>query len=90
MPFVADSEGERNDTSLGMQVTLKGSGRTIRVMLLGDLRAPTVHRIFCDATPDEENLAWDLFIPPHHCSKGALSLQASPVSPNWMRSCSSA
>jgi hypothetical protein len=71
-PFAADSEGERNDTSLGMQVTLTGSGRTIRVMLLGDLCAPTVHRIFCDATPDAENLAWDIFVPPHHCSKGAL------------------
>ena len=71
-PFAADSEGERNDTSLGMQVTLTGSRRTIRVMLLGDLCAPTVHRIFCDATPVAENLAWDIFVPPHHCSKGAL------------------
>jgi hypothetical protein len=70
-PFVADSDGARNDTSLGMQITLTG-GRTLKAMFLGDLCADTVHRIFCDATPATDDLAWDVFVPPHHCSKGGL------------------
>jgi hypothetical protein len=73
-PFHADSQGERNDTSLGMQVTLCGD-RTLRAMLLGDLRAPTVKRIFCEATPDTDDLAWNIYVSPHHCSKGALFVE---------------
>lgn len=72
-PFKDDSAAEdRNATSLGLQVTLQDGGCTIRTMLLGDLPAATIKRIFCEATDDPANLAWDAYLAPHHCSKTSL------------------
>ena len=66
-PFKDDAEAERNDTSVGLQVTLKGDNESCRAMLLGDLSNPTVKRIF--DISDDDDLKWNVFLAPHHCSK---------------------
>ncbi len=66
-PFKDDCAAERNDTSLAMQVMLKGDGVDGRALLLGDLAYATLRRIF-DLTRDADRLAWDLLLAPHHCS----------------------
>jgi len=70
-PFKDDSSGERNDTSLAFQIALSDAEVTGFAMLLGDHRYPTVKRIF-DITTDKNNLAWNVFLAPHHCSKGVM------------------
>lgn len=70
-PFKDDSEGERNDTSLAFQITLSDGEVTGFAMLLGDHCYPAVKRIF-DRTTDKNNLAWNVFLAPHHCSKGVM------------------
>jgi beta-lactamase superfamily II metal-dependent hydrolase len=69
-PFKDDAESERNDTSLGMQVTLSQGEYRCRVLLLGDLSYPIVKRIF--ELSDAEDLRWDIFLAPHHCSKSVM------------------
>jgi hypothetical protein len=70
-PFKDDAEAERNHTSFGLQVTLTdGEGHTLKAMVLGDLSYPTVKRIFDSSA--EEDLAWDVFLAPHHCSKSVM------------------
>lgn len=69
-PFKDDSDGERNDTSVGMQVTLVREGGEGRALLLGDLCYPTVNRIFKKSDPGD--LSWNVFLAPHHCSKSVL------------------
>ena len=66
-PFKDDAEAERNDTSVGLQVTLKGDNESCRAMLLGDLSHPTIKRIF--DISDDDDLKWNVFLAPHHCSK---------------------
>ncbi len=70
-PFKDDSEGERNDTSLAFRIALSDGEVTGFAMLLGDHCYPTVKRIF-DRTTDKNNLAWNVFLAPHHCSKGVM------------------
>ena len=73
-PFKDDCAGERNDTSLALQLTFsKGTARG-RALLLGDLRYPTVQKIF-EITLKDEFLAWDVFQAPHHCSKSVMYWQ---------------
>ena len=72
-PFKDDAEAERNDTSIGMQVTLLRDSRKLRAVLLGDLSQPTVSRIFMKGT--SASTAWDVFLAPHHCSKSAIFVQ---------------
>jgi hypothetical protein len=72
-PFKDDAAGERNEASLGMQVRLIGDGKVGRALLLGDLSYPTVKRIF-DASAAED-LAWNVLLAPHHCSKSVMYWQ---------------
>jgi hypothetical protein len=72
-PFKDDSEGERNETSLGMQVTLYSGEASGRAILLGDLCYPTVKRIFDQS--DDDDLKWNAFLAPHHCSKSVMYWQ---------------
>ena len=44
-PFKDDDAGDRNDTSLGMQVTLFKGPKKLRALLLGDLSYPIIKRI---------------------------------------------
>jgi hypothetical protein len=69
-PFKDDSSGDRNDTSLAMQVNLKDGDIRGRAMLLGDHCYPTIRKIFDRS--DSEDLKWNVFLAPHHCSKGVM------------------
>lgn len=69
-PFKDDAEAERNRTSFGLQVTLKDGETSARGLLLGDLSYPTVKRIFDRS--DDDDLAWEIFLAPHHCSKAVM------------------
>ena len=69
-PFKDDDAGERNDTSLGMQITLYDGTEKLRALLLGDLSYPIIKRIFKASEADD--LAWNVLLAPHHCSKTAM------------------
>jgi hypothetical protein len=69
-PFKEDAEAERNHTSFGLQVTLTDGDTSARALLLGDLSYPTLKRIF--ERSEDDDLAWDIFLAPHHCSKNAM------------------
>jgi len=71
-PFKDDCAAERNDTSLALQVTLKGeNGEEGHVLLLGDLAYETIKKIleYSEAAGRPERLAWEALLAPHHCSK---------------------
>ena len=67
-PFKDDADGDRNDTSLGMQITLNNGHQKLRALLFGDLSYPIINRIFKE-NKKEDNLKWNVFLAPHHCSK---------------------
>lgn len=69
-PFKDDADGERNDTSLGMQVTLINGDKSARALLFGDLKYPILKQIFDRS--DATDLQWDLLLAPHHCSKSVM------------------
>ena len=69
-PFKDDDAGDRNDTSLGMQITLYDGSQELRALLLGDLSYPVIKRVF--EVSETEDLAWNLLLAPHHCSKAAM------------------
>ena len=69
-PFKDDDAGDRNDTSLGMQITLIDGSEKLRALLLGDLSYPVIKRIF--AVSEDEDLAWNVLLAPHHCSKAVM------------------
>jgi len=76
-PFKDDAAGERNEASLGLQVRLIGNGKVGQALLLGDLSYPTVKRIF-DVSAAED-LVWNVFLAPHHCSKSVMYWQDEGV-----------
>jgi hypothetical protein len=69
-PFKEDAEGERNETSFALQVTLRDGDSTLQAMLLGDLAYEGVKKIF--ERSEDEDLAWDVFLAPHQCSKSVM------------------
>ena len=69
-PFKDDDAGDRNDTSLGMQVTLLDGTKKLRALLLGDLSYPIIKRIF--EVSEADDLAWNVLLAPHHCSKAVM------------------
>lgn len=73
-PFKDDSAGERNETSVAMQIVLGADPSAGGVLLFGDLSYPTIRRIF-DETKNAKkmaNLAWQVMLAPHHCSKSVM------------------
>ncbi len=70
-PFKDDDAGDRNDTSLGMQVTLYDGDQELCALLFGDLSYPILQRIF-EHTEEADDLAWNVLLAPHHCSKAAM------------------
>lgn len=73
-PFKDDSAGDRNNTSLAMQVTLTVERQTGKVLLFGDRVYPTIKRIF-DKTKEKERphyLEWNAMLSSHHCSKSVM------------------
>lgn len=69
-PFKDDADGERNETSLAMQITLRGAESAGRALLFGDLSYLTIKRIF--ESSRAEDLVWDVLLAPHHCSKSVM------------------
>ena len=69
-PFKEDAEAERNDTSVGMRVSLYYGSDRLQALLLGDLSNPTLNRIFDVSAPD--STSWDVLLAPHHCSKSTM------------------
>jgi hypothetical protein len=61
--------GDRNNTSLGMQVTLKGLSE-IQALLFGDLSYSGLRGVFDRG--DDESLRWHVLLAPHHCSKSVM------------------
>lgn len=72
-PFKEDSAGERNDASMGMQITLMDGEHDGQVLLFGDLCYPTLRNIFDRS--DDEDVRWDVLLAPHHCSKSVMYWQ---------------
>lgn len=72
-PFKDDDAGERNDTSLGLQVTLCDRSQKLQALLFGDLSYPVIKRIF--QVSEHDDLAWNLLLAPHHCSKAVMYWQ---------------
>jgi len=73
-PFKDGNEGERNETSLALQISLISGSSVGKALLLGDLSYPTLRRIY-DKTLERENdqyLEWNVLLSPHHCSKKAM------------------
>ena len=69
-PFKEDDAGDRNDTSLGMQITLYDGKQKLCALLLGDLSYPIIKRIF--KVSEKDDLAWNVLLAPHHCSKSVM------------------
>ena len=69
-----DSVGDRNDTSLVMQVVLGDDPATGGVLIFGDHKYPTIRKIFdvSKANDNEDDLKWQILLAPHHCSKSVM------------------
>lgn len=72
-PFKDDADGERNETSVGMQIMLRNATAQTTALLFGDLNYPVLRRIF--RVSEEEDLLWNILLAPHHCSKSAMYWQ---------------
>ena len=73
-PFKDGSDGERNETSLALHITVNNEGGEGRLLLFGDLSYPTLRRIV-DKTKEKdrkERLDTDVLLAPHHCSKSTM------------------
>lgn len=71
-PFKPDEMvGDRNDTSLAMQVILGSNPHAGGVLMFGDHKYPTIRKIFDVSRANKrlENLNWQVLLAPHHCSK---------------------
>ena len=76
-PFKQGSDedvGDRNDTSLAMQVVLGDDPSIGGVLLFGDHKYPAIRKIFdvTKANGNEANLRWQVLLAPHHCSKSVI------------------
>ncbi|MFD6286546.1 hypothetical protein [Streptomyces sp. NPDC060205] len=74
-PFKDNCAGDRNDTSLALQVQLKADDATVgRLLFLGDLAYPIIKMIFenSEAAGNADRVEWDVLLSPHHCSKKAM------------------
>ena len=73
-PFKDDSTGDRNETSLAMQIIISSASSSMAGLFFGDLAYPTLRRVF-DESKTNANLAklkWNVLLAPHHCSKKAM------------------
>lgn len=73
-PFNEHEEHDRNDTSLAMQVVLGDDPAEGGVLLFGDISYPVIRKIFdvSKENGNEDALAWQVFLAPHHCSKSVM------------------
>jgi hypothetical protein len=71
-PFKDDCAASRNETSLALQVTLKGSSGVVgHILFFGDLAHDTIMKIFdySETADRADKVAWDVLLAPHHCSR---------------------
>ncbi|MDP9421366.1 MAG: hypothetical protein M3Q19_00780 [Pseudomonadota bacterium] len=74
-PFKQDDlVGDRNNTSLVMQVILGDDPALGGVLLFGDHQYQTIRKIFdvSKANDNEDNLRWQVILSSHHCSKSVM------------------
>lgn len=76
-PFKQGSDedvGDRNDTSLAMQIVLGDDPSVGGVLLFGDHKYPMLRKIFdvTKAHGNEESMKWQVLLAPHHCSKSVM------------------
>lgn len=74
-PFKQDEiVGNRNDTSLAMQVVFGDDPSVGGVLIFGDHKYPVLRKIFdvSAANGNDDNLCWQVLLAPHHCSKSVM------------------
>lgn len=74
-PFKGDCDGDRNDTSLALQIQMRTDDGTMgRLLLLGDHAYPTIKQIldYSEAAGNADRIGWDVLLAPHHCSRKAM------------------
>lgn len=73
-PFKTEVEEDRNDSSLGMQITLKDQLDDLKVLIFGDLAHDGIRKLIdiSKENDNEEMLEWNILLAPHHCSKSVM------------------
>lgn len=74
-PFKPDERvGNRNNTSLVMQIVLGDDPAQGGILLFGDHEYPTIRKIIdvTRAHGNDDALAWQVLLAPHHCSKSVM------------------
>ena len=74
-PFKDEQEGDKNQTSLSLNVRLSEGDSNIQLFFFGDRSYESIKRIFDVTEANEENadfLYWDIMLSAHHCSKSAM------------------
>ncbi|TMX38225.1 hypothetical protein [Vibrio sp. Hep-1b-8] len=73
-PFKAEEDDERNDTSLGMQISLGDENDDLKVLIFGDLKHDSLRKIIdiSKTNENEDKLEWNILLAPHHCSKSVM------------------
>jgi beta-lactamase superfamily II metal-dependent hydrolase len=73
-PFKTDVEEERNDSSLGLQITLGGETDCLKILIFGDLAHEGMRKLIdiSKANDNESKLEWNILLAPHHCSKSVM------------------
>jgi len=78
-PMHATIGTDRNDRGLAMQVNLSSEqGVAAKVVLLGDRSYDGVAAVFDESEP--EDVAWNVFLAPHHCSRSVFYSAPDPDS----------
>ena len=72
-PFKDDVAGDRNDTSLGCQITLFRDDKAGKALFLGDHTYPVIDKII--QRSEAKTLEWNILLAPHHCSKSVMYWQ---------------
>ncbi|MDX2107107.1 MAG: hypothetical protein SFY67_11960 [Candidatus Melainabacteria bacterium] len=83
-PFKDDMDGDRNETSIALQVQLKDGDAHCCGLFFGDLNYPVLKKIF-EHTADKQFLEWNVLSTPHHCSKSAMYWRDSRDSEETLR-----
>jgi beta-lactamase superfamily II metal-dependent hydrolase len=73
-PFKTEEEEDRNDSSLGMQITLIDESDDLKILIFGDLAHDGMRKLIdiSKANDNEEMLEWNILLAPHHCSKSIM------------------
>lgn len=81
IPDAKDGEdpASSNQTSLVIQWTINVSGSNHHILLCGDTTTDVLERLHDDVLADSpSNLAWDVLVTPHHCSRHSIGSVENP------------